>query len=282
MTKLGRQCAYVIVTWILATPPRQAIGIKLEEMVIWAPFSPSVLIRPSPPTLLPHPFPRALRLHPLCIPFHTSNLSPNIPTMLTTQSPSTPPRIHSHYSELPPNSRRAANLPFFAPRALPASSSSPFSAPNNGNTSGGPPSRRHFIPRRNAISYHPSQALSENPLINLNLGQGQGRSDPISEPASPRPSPAVLVMSESLPMSSSPPLVVTLAPARVPRSQRDYQAKMVANLLLTRAGRARPMRCARRTSFLRAGYQPSGLSASVLVSETDEEKETNFEEDELA
>jgi len=57
---------------------------------------------------------------------------------------------------------------------------------------------------------------------------------------------------------------------------------MVANLLLTRAGRARPMRCARRTSFLRAGYQPSGLSASVLVSETDEEKETNFEEDELA
>jgi hypothetical protein len=196
--------------------------------------------------------------------------------MLTTQSPSTPPRIHSLYSELPPNSRRAANLPFFAPRALPASSSR-FSAPNNSNSPGAPPPRRNFIPRRNAISYHPSQLTSENPLINPNHGQGRVL---ISEPASPRPSPAVLLTSEPLPMSSTLPLVVSLAPARVPRSQRDYQAKMVANLLLTRAGRARPMRCARRTTFLRAGYQPSRLSATTLAGDADEE--TNFEEDDLA
>jgi hypothetical protein len=72
-------------------------------------------------------------------------------------------------------------------------------------------------------------------------------------------------------VSSPPPLVVSLAPARVPRSQREYQAKMVANLLLNRAVRARPMRCARRGSFLRAGYQPSGLSVSVIAGEVDEE-----------
>jgi len=62
----------------------------------------------------------------------------------------------------------------------------------------------------------------------------------------------------------APPLVVSLAPARVPRSQREYQAKMVANLLLNRASRARPMRCARRGSFMRAGYQPSQLSSCIL------------------
>jgi hypothetical protein len=79
-------------------------------------------------------------------------------------------------------------------------------------------------------------------------------------------------------MSASPPLVVSLAPAWVPRSQREYQAKMVASLLLSRGGRARPMRCARRTSFVRDGYQPSRLSASVLA---DDNGETKFE-DELA
>jgi hypothetical protein len=197
--------------------------------------------------------------------------------MLTTQSPSTPLRIHSLYSELPPNSRRAANLPFFAPRPLPASSSN--------NT---PPlnPRRNLIPRRNAISYHPSQPLSENPLINPNQGQGKSRSVPISIPqlASPRPSPAVILTAEPKPISSShsAPLVVSLAPARVPRSQRDYQAKMVANLLLTRAGRARPMRCSRRPSFLRAGYQPSRLSASIAAAGADGDDETSFEEDDFA
>jgi hypothetical protein len=196
--------------------------------------------------------------------------------MLTTQSPSIPLRIHSLYSELPPNSRRAANLPFFAPRPLPAS--------NVGNTAGAPLNpRRNVIPRRNAISYHPSQPLSENPLLISDQSQGKSRSVPISVPqlASPRPSPAVILTAEPKPISSSPPLVVSLAPARVPRSQRDYQAKMVANLLLSRSGRARPMRCSRRTSFLRAGYQPSGLSASV-VADADGEEETNFEEDDLA
>lgn len=57
---------------------------------------------------------------------------------------------------------------------------------------------------------------------------------------------------------------------------------MLANLLLTRAGRGRPMRCSRRTSFLRAGYQPSGLSASIVATDAHEEEETNFEEDYLA
>ncbi len=175
--------------------------------------------------------------------------------MLTTQSPSIPLRIHSLYSELPPNSRRAANLPFFVPRPLPASRSSSLSAPNVGNTP--------VIPR----------------LINPN--QGQGRRVPISVPqlASPRPSPAVILTAEPKPISSSPPLVISLAPARVPRSQRDYQAKMVANLLLTRAGRARPMRCSRRTSFLRTGYQPSRLSMSILAADAEEGEETNFEDD---
>jgi hypothetical protein len=97
--------------------------------------------------------------------------------------------------------------------------------------------------------------------------------------ASPRPSPAVILTAEPKPISSSPPLVVSLAPARVPRSQRDYQAKMVANLLLSRAGRARPMRCSHRPSFLRAGYQPSGLSASIVP---DGEEDTSFKEDDFA
>jgi hypothetical protein len=201
--------------------------------------------------------------------------------MLMTQ-PSVPPRIHSLYSELPPNSRRAANLPFFAPRALPASSSSPLSSSNVGNTPVIP--RRNLIPRRNAISYHPSQPLSENPLINPNQGQAKGRRVPIGVPqlASPRPSPAVILTAEPKPISNSPPLVVSLAPARVPRSQRDYQAKMVANLLLTRSGRARPMRCSRRPTFLRAGYQPSRLSVSTAAADADGEEEANFEEDDLA
>jgi hypothetical protein len=205
--------------------------------------------------------------------------------MLTTQSPSAPPRIHSLYSELPPNSRRAANLPFFAPRGIPASSSH-FSSPNNANTpNASVVARRNLIPRRNAISYHPSQPPSENPLLNPN--QGRGRSVP-PQLASPRPSPAVIVTtttvvtSEPKPMSSSPPLVISLAPARVPRTQRDYQAKVVANMLLTRAGRARPMRCARRSTVLRTGYQPSGLSVSVLPSEADDDREKNYEEDNLA
>ena len=198
--------------------------------------------------------------------------------MLTTQSPSIPLRIHSLYSELPPNSRRAANLPFFAPRPLPASFSS-----NVGNTHGAPlVPRRNLIPRRNAISYHPSQPLSENPLMNLNQGQGTNRS--VAQLASPRPSPAVILTAEPKSISScrSPPLVLSLAPARVPRSQRDYQAKMVANLLLTRAGRARPMRCSRRTSFLRSGYQPSRLSASIIVADADDGEEAKFEDDDLA
>jgi len=54
---------------------------------------------------------------------------------------------------------------------------------------------------------------------------------------------------------------------------------MVANLLLTRAGRARPMRCSRRTSFLRTGYQPSRLSMSILAADAEEGEETNFEDD---
>jgi len=87
-------------------------------------------------------------------------------------------------------------------------------------------------------------------------------------PPTPRQRPALLLASgytsEPKPISHSPPLVVALAPARVPRSQREYQAKMVANLLLNRAGRARPMRCARRGSFMRAGYQPSRLSNCTL------------------
>ncbi|KAN0107590.1 hypothetical protein V8E52_010005 [Russula decolorans] len=205
--------------------------------------------------------------------------------MLSTQSPSIPLRIHSLYSELPPTTRRAANLPFFAPRPIPASSHSPLSASNVGNTPGAPLNpRRNLIPRRNAISYHPSQPLSENPLVNPNQGQGKRESAPISVPqlASPRPSPAVILTAEPKPISSSPPLVVSLAPARVPRSQRDYQAKMVANLLLIRGGRARPMRCSRRTSFLRAGYQPSRLSASIVAPDADGEEETYFKEDDVA
>jgi hypothetical protein len=202
--------------------------------------------------------------------------------MLTTQSPAVLPRIHSLYSELPPNTRRAANLPFFAPRTVPASTStsSPLCAPNNNNVvnaPGVPPliPRRNSIPRRNAISYHPSQSASQSqqPL-------------PPALLASPRPRPAVLVTSGYTPeprplVTSPPPLVVSLAPARVPRSQREYQAKMVANLLLNRASRARPMRCARRGSFLRAGYQPSRLSMSVQAGDADVE-ELNLENDDLA
>lgn len=206
--------------------------------------------------------------------------------MLTTQSPAVLPRIHSLYSELPPNTRRAANLPFFAPRTVPAStlSSSPSCAPNNSNvgnvSSGVPPvmPRRNSIPRRNAISYHPSQPASQSPFVTRR--QSQSQSEPLPPPAllaSPRPRPAVLVTSgyTTEPRSfvtSPPPLVISLAPARVPRSQREYQAKMVANLLLNRASRARPMRCARRGSFLRAGYQPSRLSLSVLAGDVDPEE----------
>jgi len=200
--------------------------------------------------------------------------------MLTTQSPPALPRIHSLYSELPPNSRRAANLPFFAPRTLPASSSSSCS-PNIGNTSGVPPlfPRRNSIPRRNAISYHPSQPASESPFASQS---SSSRCAP-AQLLSPRPRPAILVTSGYTPepkllTTSPPPLIVSLVPARVPRSQKEYQAKMVANLLLNRAGRARPMRCAHRGSFLRAGYQPSRLSTTVLADDVDDE-EANFEDD---
>jgi len=202
--------------------------------------------------------------------------------MLTTQSPAILPRIHSLYSELPPNSRRAANLPFFTPRSAPASLS-PSCAPNLGNNASSPPPfipRRNPIARRNAISYYPSQPPSESRFVDPSSGT------PIARLASLRPRAAVLVTSgytakDGLGSASSPPLVVSLAPPRVPRSQREYQAKMVANLLLNRAGRARPMRCARRGSFLRAGYQPSRLSTCTLAGDVDEE-ELSSEEDDFA
>ena len=186
--------------------------------------------------------------------------------MLTTQSPIALPRIHSLYSELPPNSRRAANLPFFVPRALPAPASAPVpaSSPSVPN-SDAPPfiPRRNTTSRRNAISYHPPSGPTENASVRP--------SSPVAP--TPRPRSALLstsgYTSEPKPISHSPPLVVSLAPARVPRSQREYQAKMVANLLLNRAGRARPMRCGRRGSFIRAGYQPSRLSMCVLSSDDD-------------
>ena len=186
--------------------------------------------------------------------------------MLTTQSPIALPRIHSLYSELPPNSRRAANLPFFVPRALPAPASAPVpvsSSSHRGSNPDAPPflPRRNSTSRRNAISYHPP---SEVP-------SAVRPSQPVAVAPTPRHRPALLLASgytsEPKQISSSHasvPLVVSLAPARVPRSQREYQAKMVANLLLNRAGRARPMRCARRGSFIRAGYQPSRLSMCVL------------------
>ena len=183
---------------------------------------------------------------------------------MLTQSPVAVPRIHSLYSELPPNSRRAANLPFFMPRALPSPASAPC-APNSGVASGAPSitPRRNTVSRRNAVSYHPEDApvRPSSPLA-----------APVAPPALPRtpsPRPALLVASgytsEPKEISHSVPLVVSLAPARVPRSQREYQAKMVANLLLNRSGRARPMRCARRGSFVRAGYQPSRLSMCILT-----------------
>jgi len=211
--------------------------------------------------------------------------------MLTTQSPVALPRIHSLYSELPPNSRRAANVPFFVPRALPspASAPSPVSppyAPNHGSASGAPSftPRRNTSSRRNAVSYHPS---AEDAPVRLSSPLAA----PVAPPSllrTPSPRPALLVASgytsEPKPISHSPPLVVSLAPARVPRSQREYQAKMVANLLLNRGGRARPMRCARRGSFIRAGYQPSRLSMYIVPADDDvnEDPASDSEEAELA
>ena len=198
--------------------------------------------------------------------------------MLTTQSPIALPRIHSLYSELPPNSRRAANLPFFVPRALPAPASSPVPASSSPAPNPGAPPfmpRRNTSTRRNAISYHPPSGATEVTSVRP--------SSPLPAPT-PRHRPALLLesgyTSEPKPMSHSPPLVLSLAPARVPRSQREYQAKMVANLLLNRAGRARPMRCARRGSFIRAGYQPSRLS--MCVHSSDEEDAASDSEGELA
>ncbi|KAI9436184.1 hypothetical protein H4582DRAFT_2058865 [Lactarius indigo] len=198
--------------------------------------------------------------------------------MLTTQSPIALPRIHSLYSELPPNSRRAANLPFFVPRALPSPASapapaSPPCAPSSGSASGAPPfiPRRNSASRRNAISYHPSQSAADDLSVRPSTPIVAPVAPPALLPPTPRQRPALLLASgytsEPKPISHSPPLVVSLAPARVPRSQREYQAKMVANLLLNRAGRARPMRCARRGSFMRAGYQPSRLSMCTLPSD---------------
>lgn len=200
--------------------------------------------------------------------------------MLTTQSPIALPRIHSLYSELPPNSRRAANLPFFVPRALPAPASAPVPVSSSSHRASNPDAppclpRRNSTSRRNAISYHPPTEVP-SPVR---------PSSPVAVPVAPTPRhrPALLLASgytsEPKPISSSHAsvqLVVSLAPARVPRSQREYQAKMVANLLLNRAGRARPMRCARRGSFVRAGYQPSRLSMCVL-SGNDEDADSDSE-----
>jgi hypothetical protein len=198
--------------------------------------------------------------------------------MLTTQSPVALPRIHSLYSELPPNSRRAANLPFFVPRALPAPASAPVLASSSqcASNSGAPPflPRRNSTTRRNAISYHPPSGASDEASVRP--------SSPLPTPVAPTPRhrPALLLASgytsEPKPVSHTLPLVVSLAPARVPRSQREYQAKMVANLLLNRAGRARPMRCARRGTFIRSGYQPSRLSTCVLSSD-DEDSSSDSE-----
>ena len=275
---------------------------------------PRTLLSSSLPPSSPPPLISSRSSSVLCLysspqttnPCHSSNLSstsktksPPLPsshppvyrlflTMLTTQSPTVPPRIHSLYSELPPNSRRAANLPFFAPRPL--ATSTPSCAPNLGSASGAPPfiPRRNSMSRRNAISYHPSQPASETPFSRAQsvCASASASAYVVTQPASPRPRAALLVTSgytsEPKPMTtvaSSPPLVISLAPARVPRSQREYQAKMVANLLLNRASRARPMRCARRGSALRtAGYQPSRLCESILPGDVDKE-EVNFEEE---
>ena len=50
---------------------------------------------------------------------------------------------------------------------------------------------------------------------------------------------------------------------------------MLANLLLTHAGRACPMCCSRRPLFSHAGYEPSGPFVSTLA---DDDKEMNFKE----
>lgn len=72
MTKLGRQCDYVIVTWEFrnqATPPRLAIEIKLGGNADPAPFRPHLLGRACLAVpLTPSPVPSVcliLHVHPL-------------------------------------------------------------------------------------------------------------------------------------------------------------------------------------------------------------------------
>jgi hypothetical protein len=91
MTKLGRLCAYVIVTCNLGIKQHRRVWrsrSSLREMLIWPLFLPPYLLGSVLSHPLPHPLPpcgRALRLSIsflfiLCIPFHsyrTSNLSPH-------------------------------------------------------------------------------------------------------------------------------------------------------------------------------------------------------------
>ncbi|KAI0047120.1 hypothetical protein FA95DRAFT_1606380 [Auriscalpium vulgare] len=192
--------------------------------------------------------------------------------MLSTQSPVALPRIHVLYTDLPATSRRAANMPFLAARAAPASLSSPVLSSNNalGLSLGPMPTRRAPPPppRRNAISYHPSQPASQNPFADQNCC-----SVPSAPPPAPRPrSRAVLISSGHL---TTPPSVAYYAQhsARLPPPPppRDYPAKVVASMLLNRSGRARPTRDGRRPPGARnaGGYVRSGLSTCVAADEVE-------------
>ncbi|KAI0062176.1 hypothetical protein BV25DRAFT_1838661 [Artomyces pyxidatus] len=195
--------------------------------------------------------------------------------MLSTQAPTAIPRIHVLYTDLPATSRRAANIPFLAARAAPVSTSC---TPMKSTTPHYPPMPTRRTPppppRRNAISYHPSQPSCENPFADPATSR---QSLDLFSPRQPLPrSRATLISSGPIPMSYSQSLFGP--PPRVVRSQRDYPAKIVANMLLNRSGRARPMRgCTRRGSG-QAGYVRSGLSVCVL-SDAELEAEDGSESD---
>ncbi|KAI0321307.1 hypothetical protein OF83DRAFT_344612 [Amylostereum chailletii] len=204
--------------------------------------------------------------------------------MISTQRPAPIPHMHVLYSNMPATSRRAHNVPFLLGRAAPSyPSQSPSPSQQHQSPmvyaprmNPGPPyvrptptRRAPPPPRRNAISYHPSQPF---PAPSTNTNPSPPRTHTIGNPFADPPAP---MQSRSAPVPRRATLISSgytsdPLPLIRPHPPRDHSARLVAKLLLNRAGRARPMRgpvrrCGSPTTG--SSYVRSGLSVCLVADE---------------
>jgi hypothetical protein len=220
--------------------------------------------------------------------------------MISTQRPVPAPHMHAIYTNLPATSRRANNVPFLVRAAPPPPAYFPPALAAVSGAGSTPRSRTRPPPRRNAISYHPSQPYSENPFSDPRPPRRTSppasalpppafvptlkasAASPAALPPSPRPRRATLVSAGHISNASlSAPL--RYVPPVVPQSSlnglnlsysaaANEPARLVANMLLNRAGRSKPARpspnrCSRSASPSLSTYIPSRLSTCVLGSD---------------